>query len=170
MNEQRCKTPQQLFETLKQLGIENATVTHKAAMTVEESRALRGDVPGRHSKNLFLKDKKSNFWLVVVDEQRTIDLKGLRKRLSVANLSFAKPQVLHDVLGVSPGSVTPLAVINDTDGRATVVLDKALLDADQVSFHPLINTQTTTITGNALGAFLRAMNHDPVVIDFSDDD
>jgi len=167
MTKPQPKTPQQLFDALEQLHISHTTVTHDAAMTVDESRAVRGDVPGLHSKNLFLKDKKGNLWLVVADERRAIDLKNLRKRLGVGNLSFGKPELLLDVLGVAPGSVTPFAVINDSDGRATVVLDTVLLDGDKVSFHPLTNTQTTTITGGDLGAFLRAMNHDPVVIDFS---
>lgn len=169
MTKPQFKTPQQLFDALEQLNIPHTTVTHDAAMTVDESRAKRGDVPGLHSKNLFLKDKKGNLWLVVADEHRDIDLKHLRKRLGVANLSFGKPELLLDVLGVAPGSVTPFAVINDSDARATVVLDKVLLNGDKVSFHPLTNTQTTTITGGDLGVFLRAMNHDPVVIDFSCD-
>jgi len=169
MTDLQPKTPQHLFDALKQIAISHTTVTHQAVMTVEQSRALRGDLPGRHSKNLFLKDKKGNLWLVVADERRTIDLKALRQRLGVANLSFAKAELLLDVLGVTPGSVTPFAVINDQSGRATVVMDKALLDADQVSFHPLTNNQTTTITGDDLGEFLRAMNHEPIVIDFSAD-
>jgi len=166
MTKAQPKTPQQLFDALEQLNISHTSVKHDAAMTVDESRAVRGEVPGLHSKNLFLKDKKGNLWLVVADEHRDIDLKNLRKRLGVANLSFGKPELLHDVLGVAPGSVTPFAVINDRNGRVTVVLDKVLLEGEKVSFHPLTNTQTTTITGGDLGVFLRAMNHDPVVIDF----
>ena len=169
MTKPQPKTPKQLFNALEQLKISHTTVSHEAAMTVDESRAVRGDVPGLHSKNLFLKDKKGNLWLVVADEQRSIDLKHLRKQLGVANLSFCKPELLHDVLGVTPGCVTPFAVINDPNGCATVVLDKVLLDCDRVSFHPLTNTQSTTITGGDLGLFLRAMKHDPVVIDFSSD-
>jgi len=167
MSDQQPKTPEQLLDTLEQLGLRTTTVSHQAVMTVEQSRALRGDIPGHHSKNLFLKDKKKQLWLVVADEHRVIGLKNLRKRLNVANLSFAKPELLLEALGVTPGSVTPFAVINDPHGRVTVVLDKALLGADQVSFHPLTNTQTTTITGQDLGLFLRAMNHEPIVIDFA---
>ncbi|HEY9078558.1 prolyl-tRNA synthetase associated domain-containing protein [Magnetovibrio sp.] len=161
------KTPHQLFEALKKLAIPCVTVSHAAAKTVEDSRAFRGDIPGRHCKNLFLKDKKGALWLVVTDEHQTIDLKQMRKRLGVANLSFGKPELLFETLGVTPGSVTPFAVINDVAGHVTVVVDQALLEADRVSFHPLVNTQTTTISGHDLGTFLHATNHAPIVIDFS---
>lgn len=164
------KTPEQLLTALENLNIQSRTITHEAVMTVEDNQAQRGAVPGRHSKNLFLKDKKKQLWLVVADEDCPVDLKRLRRQLGVSNLSFAKADALLDALGVLPGSVTPFAVINDPDQQVRVVLDKNLTGPGSVSFHPLVNTMTTTITGDDLLIFLRATSHEPLVIDFANDD
>lgn len=160
-------TPQILLAKLSQLGIQAVNHRHAPVMTVEESRALRGAIPGLHAKNLFLKDKKRGLWLVVAEESQAIDLKNLRKRLGVANLSFAKADVLMAALGVTPGAVTPFAVINDPDGLVRVVLDQTLAEAAQASFHPLDNAQNTTVSGAELLTFLDAMGHAPMVVDFA---
>ena len=157
----------ELLERLSALGIIATTHTHPAVMTVEESKRMRGDIEGAHAKNLFLKDKKKNLWLVVAVESHAVDLKDLKKRIGSAGLSFGRAEVLFEVLGVTPGSVTPFAVVNDTAGKVTVVLDRALAEASQVNVHPLINTRTTTLDGAGLLAFLQAENHDPVIVDFS---
>ncbi len=160
-------TPEQLLHHLGRLGIAHLTVHHAPVMTVEQSQQLRGDIPGLHSKNLFMKDKKGGLWLMVVVEDRPIDLKNLRKRLGLGNLSFAKAELLFDVLGVQPGSVTPFAVLNDVEGRVTLVLDKAIAESALVSFHPLINSQSTSINGADLLTFLQAVNHEPLILDFT---
>jgi Ala-tRNA(Pro) deacylase len=156
-----------LFSALTQLGIDCANHHHAPVMTVEDNRALRGVIPGLHSKNLFLKDKSSGLWLVVAEEQQSIDLKALGRVLQVGKFSFANAETLLTVLGVPPGSVTPFAIINDPEHRVRVVLDQSLARALQVNFHPLTNTQTTTLRGSDLVTFLQAFEHDPLLINFT---
>jgi Ala-tRNA(Pro) deacylase len=160
-------SPEDLFARLESLGIDTATHHHDAVYTVEEAKALRGNLPGGHSKNLFLKDKKGKLWLVVAEEDRAIDMKDLRRRIGAAQLSFGKPDLLLDVLGIEPGSVTPFAAINDREYRVTIVLDPALLAHDPLNFHPLTNAATTAIAPGDLVKFLRAEGHEPVIVDLT---
>ena len=162
----RPTTPTQLLARLAELDIPAKTQSHAPVMTVDESKRLRGEIEGAHCKNLFLKDKKQRLWLVVADEGRAINLKHLRRLIGSASLSFGRAELLADVLGVKPGSVTPFAVINDTRNQVTLVLDKALVQGGKVSFHPLTNTQTTTLDSAGLLAFLKAHEHEPLIIDF----
>lgn len=159
-------TEETLFRFLADIGVETTTVRHPAVYTVEQSKALRGEIAGAHAKNLFLKDKKDRLWLVVAEEDRVVDLKDLRRRIGAATLSFGKPDLLRQVLGVEPGSVTPFAVINDTEGRVRVVLDAALMAEPQLNFHPLTNTASTTIAPAGLVAFLETTGHAPELLDF----
>jgi len=159
------KTPDQFLAWLDDQGIPSHTTHHDAVATVAESQALRGTIAGLHAKNLFLKDKKSGLWLVVAEEERPIDLKALRKHIGAGNLSFAKPDVLMAHLGVTPGSVTPFAVINDTQNAVQVVLDQALSSAETVNFHPLTNTATTTLRGADLLRVLNLLAHTPLIVD-----
>lgn len=163
----RPATSDELLDRLAALGIVATTHTHAPVMSVEESRQLRGDIVGAHAKNLFLKDKKKKLWLLVAEESQAVDLKRLRTLIGSAGLSFGRAEVLFDVLGVTPGSVTPFAVINDPLGHVTVVLDQTLATEAQVNFHPLINTRTTTLKGSGLLAFLKAHNHEPMIVDFT---
>ncbi|MGE0564723.1 MAG: prolyl-tRNA synthetase associated domain-containing protein [Pseudolabrys sp.] len=156
-------TPDQLFAFLDSLGIAHKTVTHPPLFTVEQSRALRGQIPGGHTKNLFLRDKKNALFLVVAEEDATIELKSLHHKLDAGRFSFGAANLLHEVLGVEPGSVSPFGAINDTDGRVTVVLDKALLDHATINCHPLVNTMTTTVGRDDLIRFLEATGHKPRV-------
>ena len=153
-----------LLASLERLGIAAATVEHPPLFTVEESRALRGDIPGGHTKNLFLKDKKDAVFLVVTEEDAEIDMKNLHKRIGSARLSFGKPDLLAELLGVSPGSVTPFGVINDAASRVTVVLDTALMRHDPLNFHPLDNSATTTIRRDDLIRFLKHTGHAPRIL------
>ncbi|MBT5297084.1 MAG: prolyl-tRNA synthetase associated domain-containing protein [Rhodospirillaceae bacterium] len=161
-------TRDDLFNRLDALGIVTETVEHPAVFSVDEAKAARGDLAGSHSKNLFLKDKKGRMWLVVTLEDRAVDTKALRKAIGAAQLSFGKPELLKDVLGIDPGSVTPFAVINDTGGQVSVILDAGLLASEPLNFHPLVNTATTSISTEDLLAFLRDTGHEPVVLDFTD--
>jgi len=155
-------TPADLFAFLDRLGIRHATVEHPPLFTVEQSRAQRGVIPGGHTKNLFLKDKKGALFLVVAEEDAAIPLGGLHRLIGAAGrLSFASPDLMRQVLGVEPGSVTPFAAINDPDWRVTVVLDRALMDHAVVNCHPLVNTMTTSIARDDLVTFLRATGHEP---------
>ncbi len=154
-------TPDELFAFLDRLGIPHPTVTHPPLFTVEELRALRGRIPGGHSKNLFLRDKKGALFLVVALEKDAIDLKVLHRRLGAGRFSFGSADLMREALGVSPGAVTPFAALNDREGRVTVVLDQAMLAHDSLNFHPLVNTMTTTIGRDDLIRFLVATGHAP---------
>ena len=153
-----------LFEKLSGLGIHTETKDHEPVYTVEEARALRGDIPGGHCKNLFLKDKKGQLWLVVTLEDAEVDLKALPAAIGAARLSFGKADLMMEVLGVEPGSVTPFALINDTETRINVVLDERMMQESQLNYHPLKNTATTTIGSADLVTFIRSCGHDPKVI------
>ncbi len=154
-----------LFALLDELGIAHETREHEAAFTVEDARRLRGLIPGGHTKNLFLKDKKGRLWLVVAEEDREVNLKQLHRRIGAARLSFGKAELMEQVLGVRPGSVTPFAVMNDREGRVTVVLDEAMMAHEVLNFHPLENTATTSISSQGLLKFLRATGHEPLLAD-----
>jgi Ala-tRNA(Pro) deacylase len=154
-------TPTDLFAYLDRLGIAHTTVAHPALFTVEQSRALRGQIPGGHTKNLFLRDKRGDFFLVVALEDAVIALKGLHQRLGTGRFSFGSAEAMREHLGVEPGSVTPFAAINDCSGRVRVVLDAAMLAHEALNFHPLVNTMTTSISRAGLLKFLEATGHAP---------
>ena len=156
-------TDSELFARLDALGIAHRTQSHAPVFTVEEAKALRGEIVGGHTKNLFLKDKKDGLWLVVAREHLAIDLKELSKQLDSPRFSFGSAELLLEVLGVPPGSVTPFAVINDSEGSVRVVLDEGMLALDPLNFHPLRNDRTTAISPDDLLRFLRATGHEPVI-------
>lgn len=161
-------TREDLKERLDTLGIETTTTDHPPLYTVEDSQALRGDIPGAHSKNLFLKCKKGTLWLVVALEDADINLKRLHSKIGSGRLSFGRAELLMDVLGVPPGSVTPFSLINDPEQQVNVVLDEALMQQDVLNFHPLVNTATTTISRDGLLAFIRDCGHEPKIIAVSE--
>jgi len=158
-------TDADLFARLDALGIRTRTVRHPRVFTVAEAKAHRVELPGAHTKNLFLKDRKGVLWLIVTDEDRPLDLKRLGRQIGSAPLSFGRPDLLEDVLGVAPGSVTPFAVVNDSGGRVRLVLDAALLRADALHVHPLDNSATTAIAPNDLMRFLGECGHEPLIVD-----
>ena len=159
-------TPRDLFSRLDSLGIATRTVEHPAVFTVEEAKTLRGELPGGHTKNLFLRNKKGRMWLVTCLEDREVDLKSLGAALEAGRFSFGSADRLMTYLGVEPGSVTPFAVLNDRTGAVTMVLDRALSEIEPLNFHPLVNTMTTAIAPEALLDFLKAVDHAPVMLDF----
>lgn len=152
-------TPAELFQRLDDLGIAYETISHPPLFTVEDSQALRGALDGGHAKNLFLKNKKGRMWLLVAEESAPINLKAFAKMIGAGNLSFGKPELLMDVLGVIPGSVTPFALINAAPGAVTLMIDQDLLAEDPLNFHPLDNTMTTTIAKADLLRFVDALGH-----------
>jgi Ala-tRNA(Pro) deacylase len=159
--------PEELFAFFDELGIAVETHRHEPVNTVEEAKALRGQLPGGHCKNLFLRTKKGDPWLVVCDEDRQVDLKRLSDALGAGRFSFGSPERLMAALGVAPGSVTPFALINDrAESRVAVVLDKGMLDHEVLNYHPLVNHMTTAIRRDDLLAFIRACGHRPTVVDF----
>jgi len=157
------KTREDLFAFLAGLGIETETFDHKPVYTVEESKAERGVLDGAHCKNLFLKDKKGQLWLVVAQEDRPIDMKELRHKIGAHHLSFGKPDLLMEVLGVEPGSVTILALVNDVEQRVNVVIDEAIMAETVLNCHPLVNSATTRIATQDVLTFVRACGHEPAV-------
>ena len=159
-------SPQQLFARLEQLGIAQRTVDHPPVFTVEQAKALRGDLPGHHVKNLFLRNKREEMWLVVALEDRAIDLKRLGEALGTGRLSFGSAERLRRHLGVEPGSVTPLALINDQGGAVRLALDRGLTDNGPVNVHPLVNTMTTAMAAPDLLRFFEATGHAPLWLDF----
>jgi Ala-tRNA(Pro) deacylase len=152
---------------LAELGIETTTVDHEAVFTVAESDRLHRELPGGHTKNLFLKDAKGQLWLVVAESHTEVDLKALPKAIGAARLSFGKPDLLMEVLGVTPGSVTALALINDTANRLTVVVDERLMRYDIINCHPLENTATTAIRREDLFRFMEACGFKPQIASLS---
>lgn len=163
------KSPEDLLDYLKSLGIETATHRHAPLFTVADSQSLRGKIDGGHTKNLFLKDKKDNFFLVTVDEDATVDLKSIHHKIGASSrVSFGKPDRLMEFLGVEPGSVTVFGVVNDTDGKVKVVLDAALMENEAINAHPLTNEATTTIARDDLLCFLTAVGHEPLVLKVSE--
>lgn len=159
-------SPQQLLSQLDELGIAHRTVEHPPVFTVEEAKALRGNLPGHHIKNLFLRNKKEEMWLIVALEDRAIDLKRLGERLGAGRFSFGSPERLKRHLGVEPGSVTPLSAINDADRKVRVVLDRGLTEGGPINAHPLVNTMTTALSLADLLRFFAATGHSPEWLDF----
>ena len=149
------------------LGIKHSTVEHDAVFRVGEGDEIKAAIPGAHTKNLFLKDAKGRFWLVSAADRTQIDMKKLPARIGSARLSFGSPDLLLAYLGVTPGSVTAFALINDIEKRVSFVLDSELAAADLINFHPLTNTATTTIDKRGLERFLEALGVSPVVVDFA---
>src|SRR6476661_5809484 len=147
-------------------GVAQTTHDHPAVFRVEEGLELKAAMPGAHTKNLFLKDKKGRLWLISARQDTVVDLKRAPKTIGSDKLSFGNEVLLYETLGVRGGSVTALGLINDPDRRVTFVLDKALWDADIVNFHPLTNTATTALDQVAFRRFLSLIGREPLVVDF----
>lgn len=160
-------SPEQLLARLDALGIAYQNHEHAAVFTVEEAKALRGELTGGHIKNLFLRNKKEEMWLVVAEEDKRIDLKSLGEKLGAGKLSFGSPDRLLRYLGVLPGAVTPFGIINDKDCKVKVVLDRDLMGFNLVNAHPLVNTMTTALSPEDLLGFLEAEGHPPLAADLS---
>ena len=159
------KTPDDLFAFLDSLGIAVKTTKHPPLFTVAESRALRGEIAGGHTKNLFLKDKKDNYFLVTVDEEAVVDLKQIHHLIGAASrVSFGKPEALMDLLGVTPGAVTVFGLINDHRAQVQLILDEALMENAIINGHPLTNEATTSIGNADLLSFARATGHEPAIL------
>lgn len=156
-------TPEDLFAFLDRLGLAHSTVSHPPLFTVEQSQSLRGELPGGHNKNLFLKDKNGQLFLLVLLEDARVNLKTLPAILGCGRLSFGSPELLRETLGVEPGSVTPFALINDPQTRVTPVLDQAMMAHELLNYHPLVNTMTTAIRNADLLKFMAATGHSPLI-------
>jgi len=156
-----------LIRFLADHGIGQTTRDHEAVFRVDEGEAVKAAIPGAHTKNLFLKDAKGQLWLISAADHTLIDLKRLPAVIGAARLSFGNAALMEAVLGVTPGSVTAFALINDTAHQVRFVLDRVLAEADRVNFHPLTNTATTTVDRAGFRAFLAAVGVRPAVVDFT---
>jgi len=165
MTTQQDAAEARLYALLNGIGVAWSVAEHDAVFTVEESADLHARLPGMHSKNLFLKDAGGRFWLVSAPHDARVDLKALPAVIGAKKLSFGKADDMVALLGVAPGAVTPLAVINDAGGAVTVVIDRRLASAERAHFHPLRNTATLGLAGAGLVAALEAMGHAALVVD-----
>lgn len=155
-----------LYDFLRGHGLAWTRYDHPPLHTVEESRALRGEMPGGHCKNLFLKERKGGFWLAVCLEDREIRIRDLEKAVGAKRLSFGNAETLEEMLGVQPGAVTPFALMNDAAGAVRLVLDKQMLEWDVLNYHPLHNEATIAISTSDLLRFFAATGHEPLIVDF----
>ena len=161
-------SPHDLFAFLDELGIPHETVEHEATFTVAEGRDLKNTMPGGHSKNLFMKDKAGTLVLISAWADNALKLNALHRRIGTRRLSFTDGDLLIEVLGVPPGSVTPFALMNDEQARVRFLVDAALVAFERINFHPLVNTATTGIRSADLRRFVEATGHSYEVVDFSD--
>jgi Ala-tRNA(Pro) deacylase len=158
-------SPQQLFDFLNSLGVTVATISHPPLHTVADSKLLRGEISGGHTKNLFVKDRKDQYFLLTVDEDAIVDLKSIHQIIGAAGkVSFGKPEALMELLGVVPGAVTVFGAANDGKGKVKVFLDEDLMKNDIINGHPLANNATTSIAAQDLIKFLKATGHQPNIL------
>jgi Ala-tRNA(Pro) deacylase len=161
-------TQQDLFQRFDELGINYINHTHEPVFTVEEAKSAHSGIAGGHCKNLFCKDEKGVLWLIVVLEDSVVNLKTLPQKISSRRLSFGKPELLYEVLGVVPGSVTPFGLINDRTQRVTVILDETMMAHEILNYHPLHNAASTSISPEDLVRFIRSCGHEPRIVAVSE--
>ena len=161
------KTRPDLIAFFDAHGVDHDTTDHAAVFRVGEGEGIKDDIPGAHTKNLFLKDAKGRLWLISAQDDTAIDLKRLHTVIGSARLSFGSAELMEQVLGVTPGSVTAFGLVNDVERRLTFVLDWRLAQAERVNFHPLTNTATTGVSREGFAAFLAALGVTPIVVDFA---
>jgi Ala-tRNA(Pro) deacylase len=145
-------TDEDLMRELSDLAIETVTLSHQPLMTVEDANTQRHNLHGAHSKNLFLKDKFNKLWMITALDDTVIDLKAAAKQLGAHKFSFAKPSEMLEVLGITPGSVSPFALINDKEHS-------------HQNFHPLRNDRTVTIGTSDFLRFIKHINHEPLMLE-----
>ena len=156
----------ELYALFDANGIAYTHNTHPPLHTVEESKESRGDLPGAHVKNMFLKDKKDRLWLVTCLEHRKIRIRDLEKQVGATKASFGKPDLLWEALGIRPGAVSPFGLINDKGHRVQPILDQQMLEVDPINAHPLHNEATTTVSAAGFRRFFEITGHEPLIIDF----
>lgn len=155
-----------LYRLFDEQQIAHRTYEHQAVFTVEESHGIKATMPGGHTKNLFLKDKKGALFLLCAIAETQIDLNAVSKLIGAGRFSFGNAELLERHLGVTPGSVTLFSIINDPDRTVTLILDEALFAHDPVNFHPLRNTATTAVSPGDMLKFVRALGREPIRLAF----
>ena len=161
-------TPEALMTLLDDLGITYKVFNHPPLRTVEDSKGYRDGMIGMHVKNLYLRDRKKRNFLLVAEEDRIVDLKAIHVDLESDRLSFGSADRLFEMLGVRPGAVSPFTIVNDPELKVKFCIDSALLDADMLYFHPLVNDMTLGVTPAALRTFIAHVGHEVHEISFSD--
>jgi Ala-tRNA(Pro) deacylase len=161
------KTKTDLLAFFDEIGVAARTHEHPAVFRVGQGQEIKAGIEGAHTKNLFLKDAKGQLWLISAEDRSVIDLKRLPPVIGSARLSFGNAELMQATLGVTPGSVTAFALINDRERKVRFVLDRALAEAPRVNFHPLTNTATTTVDQPGLRRFLAAVGVEPLIVDFT---
>ena len=162
-------TKAELMTFLDKLGLATVTFDHEPVFTVEEAQKVHGNISGGHCKNLFCKDEKGVLWLIVALEDARIDLKAAKDKIGSKRLTFGKPELLMEILGLEPGSVSPFGLINDNHAKTNVILDATMMKHEKLNFHPLKNDATTTIASADLVTFIKACGHSPRIVAVSDD-
>ena len=157
-----------LLQRLLSLGLSTTTHDHLPVFTVDEAKKIHDGIAGGHCKNLFCKDEKAMLWLIVALEDAVINLKTAPGKIGSRRLSFGKPDLLMEILGVEPGSVTPFGLINDEAVRVNVILDEAMMGCEVLNFHPLRNDATTSIKSSDLVRFIASCGHAPRIVAVSD--
>jgi Ala-tRNA(Pro) deacylase len=160
-------TPEALLKKFEEMGIAYDIYHHQAVYTVEESEAVDADIPGTHCRNLFLRDKKKKNFLLVLQNATDVDVKKLPSVIGSDRLSFGSADRLWEFLGVKPGSVCPFSIINDTEKKVKILLDKSMMGSDLVAYHPLLNTMTVTIKPSDLLRFIESTGHEAHIVDLS---
>ena len=157
-------SPETLMSTLTSLNISYTTRTHPPLRTVADAKAFRGDMRGAHIKNLYLRDRKKRNFLLVVEEDKSIDLKALPGLIGSDRLSFGSADRLLEMLGVRPGAVSPFTLINDPNHHVQLVLDADLADQPSLFAHPLVNDMTLGVSGADLIRFFAYTGHNPKLL------
>ena len=157
--------PETLLARLDALGVAYTLHRHKAVFTVAEAKEVEADIPGLHCRNLFLRDRKKRNFLLTLPDERPVDLKKLPPLIGADKLSFGSAERLWQHLGVRPGSVCPFAVINDPEREVTLCLDRGMMAAETVCYHPLLNTMTVALAPEGLLRFIESCGHSPHIVD-----
>lgn len=160
-------TSDALLQNLQKLDVSYALHQHAPIFTVEEGEHLKASIPGLHCRNLFLRDKKKKMFLVVAANDTKIDLKKLSSVLDCARFSFGSADRLWENLGIRQGSVNPFCIMNDTDHKVRIILDKYMMDKDIVNYHPMDNAMTIGLSPSDLVRFINSTNHDPEIVDLT---
>ena len=159
------KEKNELLEILKRLDIGYKSYNHQPIYNVMDAEKYAQDIPGAHCKNLFLKNTEKHLYLAIILDQKRVDLKNLSKQLNSKRLSFASYELLEKTLNIKPGCVTPFALINSITKNVIVLLDRDILNEEKVSFHPLVNTETITISLADLLKFIDYCGQKTIIIE-----
>jgi len=167
-NGEPAATAEHVIDVIESSGMHHETQVHEALYTVEQAKQVVYDKTGAHTKNLFLRNKKGRMILLVVEQDTMIDLKSLRDKLEITggHLSFASTERLTKFLGVVPGSVSPLALINDHSNSVQVFFEKSIFNEEMIYLHPCRNTHTTLMRCDDLVTLIESWDHDVTIVDF----